>query len=166
MSQSFNLKTKTTMDTLQPSLNTVQSPAVLRQGGKQGLVAARSSATRDNTMSTSEGSPPLELGSRWCPEEIEIFFTCKFNFLLASNSKNDKGFQKFGCEWDLILRQLHDDEFSHRTVANIVAFYEQVSFKSFNYIFLLQFLNLTKTYFTYFETNSTNLTLIPFWIIF
>lgn len=125
MSQSLKLMTKTTMDTLQTSLNTVSSPAVLRPADQQGLAPGRSSATRENTLSTSEGSPPLDLGSRWCPEEIEIFFTCKF--YSSANSKNALGFQKFGCEWDLILRQLHDDEYSHRTVANIVAFYEQVS---------------------------------------
>jgi len=37
------------------------------------------------------------------------------------------GYQKHGCEWNIILEALHEESFSHRQVSHIMAFYEQVS---------------------------------------
>lgn len=81
------------------------------------------------------------MGSKWCPEEIEIFFNCKFanNKIFSFASSYFMGnqislitfisnfmldFQKYGQEWDIVLTALHEDEFSHRTVKHVVAFYE------------------------------------------
>lgn len=57
-------------------------------------------------------------------------------------------FQKYGCEWQTILDALHCDEFSHRTVSNVISFYELVSpyrtvftpcMPAIHLLFLLQF---------------------------
>jgi len=86
-----------------------------------------SHANPENPNASSSGVV-LDLGSRWCPEEIEIFYTCKFAFPFFNNFWMSSEFQKYGCDWDRIVHALHEDEFSHRTHTHIKSFYEQVSF--------------------------------------
>lgn len=71
-------KTKTTIPGSE-ALGTMQQAARQTELDKNSLVEAnRNSATRDQTRSISDQPPsPTDLGSRWCPEEIEIFFTSK-----------------------------------------------------------------------------------------
>ena len=50
-----------------------------------------------------------------------------FTLLQLTYFKFGVEYQKCGLNWSVILEALHEDEFSHRTVGHIMAFYEQVS---------------------------------------
>ena len=81
MSHRAALKKQTTIspqDQPTPASALSQSQKRLEPDKVRALEANRHSATRDNTRSNSDQpSASIDLGSRWCPEEIEIFFTCK-----------------------------------------------------------------------------------------
>lgn len=123
--------------------------------------ANKNSATRDNTRSISDQpNGMIDLGSRWCPEEIEIFFTCKcpktFSMLISNLTIE---FQKYGVEWQRILDALHCDEFLHRNIHNVIGFYEQVSSDSTHFyirsnkFFKFNFISKDNPDFNYFKTT-------------
>lgn len=68
---------------------------------------------KDQAKVSAEKSAAKDMGSRWCPEEMEIFFNCKLNMALSLkslifiNSNFSTGFQKYGCDWETILLYLH-----------------------------------------------------------
>lgn len=81
MSQRTLTKTKTTM--ISRSSTAIDQPSQAQMpidSGKHNLTEANKlSINRDQTRSNSDNPvPQLDLGSKWCSDEIEIFFTSKF----------------------------------------------------------------------------------------
>lgn len=49
------------------------------------------------------------------------------SFRIKLNLNMTAGFQENQCDWDAILSALHEEEFLHRKLSHVKAFYEQVS---------------------------------------
>ena len=94
-------------------------------------------------MSNENDAPQkLDLGPRWSSEEIHIFFESKSNEGI-NNEKNRHlcyikhqslilltssiAFKEVGLDWDRIMQELHDQEFTHRTIEHIKSLYFKVS---------------------------------------
>ena len=129
------LKQKTTMES---SFNVPSAAFVSHNGAAKALdkpMASEQScqvpsppAAQGSTMDYSDQTQPSpDMGSRWCPDEIEIFFECK-SFFHGSNLNLNLGFQKYGEKWNIILNALHEESFSHRKLSHVISFYEQVRF--------------------------------------
>ena len=76
------LKQKTTIDHegdqqhFKPHNEGNDAPGLKKNGSTE---KAMGSNAKDQTRSQSESTQaPLDMGSRWCPEEIELFYNGKF----------------------------------------------------------------------------------------
>ena len=72
---------------MENSINPQTGPPERKDFQKQALNGAKEdggAATAGNqTSACNDKATPKDMGSRWCPEEIEIFFNCKLNMALS-----------------------------------------------------------------------------------